>query len=261
MFCMALILLSACQISETNKSTILKEKNVKVDGHNSQNALDWWGLYRGYLPCASCPGILIQIVLHSDGQYLEQTRYTDQEKIFVSSGAFKWGPEGRVISLYDEVANEYSHYQVVENGLLRLSENKQVITGNLAELYRLNKMQLNLSGQSWQLMSMGDYEYDDKLNNRVAMNITEDGVMTGQAPCNRFFAQSQSQQDDNSLIIGDIGSTKMACPFLSQENEFFKRLASTDNYEITNNLLLLKSKQQVLLVFEWSFVDPEDNEN
>ena len=47
-------------------------KNTKQqvpDEHNSQNALDWNGIYRGTLPGADCEGILTTITLQKDMLY------------------------------------------------------------------------------------------------------------------------------------------------------------------------------------------------
>jgi len=220
-----------------------------TDAHTSQNALDWAGVYAGTVPCASCPGIKIRLVLHSEGHYSKETHYLDKPGVFTEQGQIQWDDPGRNISLIsDNEEAETSHYWVVENAVVQLDQKQQKITGDLADHYRLEKVRMQLNEQTWQLTSISNEKITDKLSQRVNIRFDEEGKVSGQAPCNRYFATWQ--KNDRQLSIEKVGATKMACPFLKEEQSFFAQLANVDNYEIKQTILLLKQGDEILLSFK-----------
>ena len=65
---------------------------------------------------------------------------------------------------------------------------------------------------------------DDPALQRVTLEI-EDTRVSGQGPCNRYFGSVvQSDTGSNSIQVGPIASTKMACPHLSAEHRYFQDL-------------------------------------
>lgn len=68
----------------------------------------------------------------------------------------------------------------------------------------------------------------------------------GNGGCNQI---SGNYNIDNNLIrFGEVVSTKMSCNDIEFENVFISTLNNIDHYEATGNKLLLKRKQEVLLV-------------
>jgi heat shock protein HslJ len=65
-----------------------------------------------------------------------------------------------------------------------------------------------------------------------------DKKVTGNGGCNSFFGTYQYQADGN-ISFADIGSTKMACPGLPVENEFFKTLTAVKRYSFKLDTLIL----------------------
>lgn len=245
------VLLSACQQTTGHKTII--------DEHASQNALDWAGVYSGTIPCASCPGIKTRIVIQEDGQFSKETHYLDNPGVFTETGQIVWDNTGRNITLSVDGSDEVNHYWVVENALVQLDQQQQKITGDIASHYRLQKTQMQLNTQPWQLMTIADKALADKLGDKLSERVNiifdvEDKV-SGQAPCNRYFASWQ--QTDQQLSIDKVGATKMACPYLQEEQQFFAQLAKVDNFEIKQNILLLKQGDEILLSFKAAF----DSEN
>jgi uncharacterized lipoprotein NlpE involved in copper resistance len=91
-----------------------------VDGHNSRNALDWAGSYEGVLPCADCPGIKTQLVLHLDGRFDLSTQYLDRQVTpQTASGRFTWNSAGGAITL--DAAGWGQQFRVGEGRLLQLN--------------------------------------------------------------------------------------------------------------------------------------------
>src|SRR5690554_3977162 len=194
-----MVLLSACQQTTGNETPA-------IDDHTSRHALDWSGVYAGTLPCASCPGIKTRIVIHSDGHYSKDSYYLENPGIITETGQIKWDDQGRNITLMSDSNVEPSHYWVVENALVQLDQQQQKITGDLADHYRLEKIQMQLNNQTWHLMEIANKAVTDKLTDRVNISFDAEGKVSGQAPCNRYFAAWE--QNGQQLSIKKIGATK-----------------------------------------------------
>ncbi|HQW69502.1 MAG TPA: copper resistance protein NlpE [Flavobacterium sp.] len=110
------------------------------DEHNSQNSLDYLGMYKGVLPCADCNGISTNIILNKDLSYEIITVYLGKrEKIHREKGTFTWNKEGNTIIL-NEIKNAPNQYFVGENTLIQLDMEGKRITGELANKYVLVKL-------------------------------------------------------------------------------------------------------------------------
>lgn len=109
-------------------------------GDNSMVSLDWNGNYTGTLPCADCQGIETAIALNKDGSYLMKTKYLGKsDMVNEKTGKFTWNTAGNTITL-DGISNAPSQYFVGENVLIQLDMAGKKITGNMAELYQLKKV-------------------------------------------------------------------------------------------------------------------------
>ncbi|MGL4829504.1 MAG: copper resistance protein NlpE [Vibrio sp.] len=107
--------------------------------HNSQNSLDWAGIYQGTLPCADCGGIETELTLNADGSYKLTETYLDKEgEPFASEGAFVWDETGSIVTLQtgEQTGRQYL---VGENTLTHLDMHGQQIDGELADFYVLSK--------------------------------------------------------------------------------------------------------------------------
>ena len=111
-------LLAACGNSaKTNNSTSADSTATQVaDIHNAETSLDYEGTYKGVFPAADCPGIETTLTLNPDKTFTLHSVYIDRD------------------SSFDE-----SYYKVEENKVRLLNDDKQEITGALAEHYILNK--------------------------------------------------------------------------------------------------------------------------
>lgn len=140
-FLLSLILVfglySCKQQNNTEDNSITPEF---IEEHTAQNSLDWSGDYQGVLPCADCEGIKVTITLNSDNTFSAQHQYLeeDTDSTFQTQGTFEWDNTGFIVTLKDDKAF-LSSYKVVEGALIQLDEDKNEITGELAEYYRLAK--------------------------------------------------------------------------------------------------------------------------
>ncbi|MHA7130540.1 copper resistance protein NlpE [Algoriphagus namhaensis] len=140
-FIVALSLL-ACSSKEAQDTTeTVSEETVNIPlGDNSQVSLDWNGTYTGTIPCADCEGIQVDLTLNSDETYILKTQYLGRNDDLQQemTGPFVWDESGSTITLQN-LEGMPGKYKVGENRLWHLDMDGQVITGDLADLYILQK--------------------------------------------------------------------------------------------------------------------------
>jgi uncharacterized lipoprotein NlpE involved in copper resistance len=152
-----LLILAGITIFFFNCKKEMKVEKVKIDSlktaiditlvdtiikdiHNSQNALDWYGVYKGIIPCADCEGIDTEITLAKGMIFTLKTKYLGKgdQTVFEKEGTFTWDTTGSVISLND-LKGSPNQYRVGENKLIQLDMEGKEILGTLAKKYILKK--------------------------------------------------------------------------------------------------------------------------
>ena len=111
------------------------------DAHNASNSLDYWGTYKGILPCADCEGIETILTIDSSKKYILKTRYLGKKTAANSpdyKGEWAW-VNGSTIKLMG-LKNRPNQYFVGENQLFQLDINGNRIAGNLSSKYILVKL-------------------------------------------------------------------------------------------------------------------------
>ena len=92
---------------------------------------------------------------------------------------------------------------------------------------------------------------DDPGLQRVTLEI-ENTRVSGQGPCNQYFGSVvQSNTGSNSIQLGPLASTKMACPHLSAEHRYFQELQRASMVEVVPNGLILTTSDETNLVFKY----------
>ena len=113
-------LLAACgNSSKTNKGTDTDSTTIE-----------------GVFPAADCPGIETTLILNPDKTYTLHSVYIDRDSSFDDKGTYTL--KGNLLTLKEE-NGEISYYKVEENRVRLLTDDKQEITGALADHYILNK--------------------------------------------------------------------------------------------------------------------------
>jgi len=72
---------------------------------------------------------------------------------------------------------------------------------------------------------------------RATIDVSEAGKITGHGPCNRYFANQTAPYPWFST--GPIGSTRMTCPDLVAEAQFFDALSTMTLVEVLGGTLIL----------------------
>lgn len=97
-----------------------------------------------------------------------------------------------------------------------------------------------ISGQTesadiWVLQSIND----EPVTETITLEFPEEGRITGRAPCNQYFATQSAPLP--WFEVSKIGATKMACPALKKEQEYFEHLQIMSSAEVTGDTLILRS--------------------
>jgi heat shock protein HslJ len=94
-----------------------------------------------------------------------------------------------------------------------------------------------LAGTSWRAETiMGRPVIDSSAS---TITFEADGRVHGRGGCNRYFGSSTI--DGARLALGQLGSTRMACPeaLMEQETRFFQALQGAERWTIDEHGLLL----------------------
>jgi len=137
-FTIAAFVFGLCACGASDQASNQPSSQPVDAAHNSENSLDWAGVYAGVIPAASGPGINATITLRNDLTYEVQYQYIDRpDGDFTFAGNFRWNDAGNTITL--DATNVPPHYRVVEGRLIQLDMEGNPITGALADEYVLTK--------------------------------------------------------------------------------------------------------------------------
>lgn len=224
-----------------------------ADGHNSANALDWAGVYKGVLPCADCEGIETSLTLHIDNSYQLSTTYLGKDAVpFKQQGRFEWDAKGSMIRLLNQQDGPVL-YKVGENQLFQLDMEGQLITGDLADNYKLMKQTTvaedKLTGVRWKLTELlGQAIPATEPDMMPYLQFGEDGRVSGFAGCNQFTGAYQTE--GLRLIFKPMATTEKACLNTSTEQQFLSTIQRIDNYSLNDSgLAFYKARTAALLRF------------
>lgn len=258
LFC-GLLMLQACSPATESPAVAPHAATGTIPlGDTSRNALDWDGIYQGVLPCASCEGIETQLELKRDGSYKLISVYLGKEadNRFEQTGQFHWDEQGRTIQL-DNAGGEPIYFRVEENGVRQLDMSRELITGPLADHYRLAKLAAaaepeitateidGFTGIDWQLTELlGDTLGADTT---AFVHFAADGRVYGNSGCNQFSGSWGLEQ--HRLRLGQMASTMRACPEpqMQLEQQFLAQLALADNYSLAEQTLSLNKARMAPL--------------
>jgi heat shock protein HslJ len=121
---------------------------------------------------------------------------------------------------------------------------KAVSNGGVEDLNVIEKI-----NNSWILASMKGIDVDvEFVERKPQLNInTSENKVTGYSGCNNYFGKISVEGD--SIKIGPLGSTMMACPTMQAEYKYMKLLESVDGYDVGNSELTLLLDGEPVLVF------------
>ena len=112
----------------------------------------------------------------------------------------------------------------------------------------LRKNQKPLVGTEWQLVQLGGVTYTPETE-RFTLLFGEENHLSGIGACNRISG-SYTAGEKNALSIGPLAATRMACPGMEREMEFFEAVESTTRYDMDGEMLLLLDGDTLKAVFQ-----------
>ncbi|OAD91405.1 hypothetical protein A7A78_12190 [Aequorivita soesokkakensis] len=128
------------EISSEENIENVEASSTEMDSHNSENSLDWLGVYEGTIPCADCEGIKTTLEFRNDNTFTLWQTYmgkTEGESDFKENGTYVWDETGSKVLLNGE--SQTLQYKVGENQLWMLDKSGNTIEGDMAAMYILKK--------------------------------------------------------------------------------------------------------------------------
>jgi heat shock protein HslJ len=134
-----------------------------------------------------------------------------------------------------------THRQGVEMGertILVVSSMKESKAG--APPASAQAVPFSLSGSEWLLEDLGGSGVIDNI--QATLTFPETGKLAGNGSCNRFFGPAEI--DGNTLKLGPLGSTRMACPeaVMNQETKYMQALQASERFEWKDPYLMIYCK-------------------
>lgn len=244
------ILFTSCNSEKKNNATTDANQPIESTSDNSMNALDWEGTYEGELPCADCEGIKTIVTLNQDNTYVSKEVYLGKDTApMEKKGTFKWDETGQKISFSDIDKHPYF---VGENTLTQLDENGDRISGDLEALYILKKVNDQLVGKKWHLVSFKGEEIQLKeaKAEHPYIEFNDDFTLTGYTACNNLQGV-YTVEDAQKIKFSQMVNTLKTCGEMETENEFLKTINATAAFGFQEHALIMYDKEhQPLALFK-----------
>ena len=246
-----MVALTSCQTQKTASSNKTTEGMEKTDAaHTSQNALDWDGTYRGFLPCTDCEAIQTTVSLKKDLTFTIKTKYLGKgDSVYQSTGRFSWNEKENTITLISSDKSQNTQYLVGENLLTQLDKQGNKITGDDASRYVLSKSNYEILEKYWKLVELnGKDVIADSTFIKDPHIILKDGNnrIIGNGGCNSISGEYKIESL-NRITLSKMISTKMACQRMALESEFLEALQKADNFNVVGDMLMLNKARMAPL--------------
>ena len=144
MFIFTCLSLLICSCNFSTKKTAL---NSSENAHNSENSLDWPGIYSGILPCTDCEGMRETVIhIRMDGSFIMNVKHLgESDESVMTVGTIEWNNKGNTITLNGNDENvSPAKYFVGEGQLFYLDANGNRFLGDSADKYILRKVDESL---------------------------------------------------------------------------------------------------------------------
>lgn len=228
----------SCKSSSDTTNNGSANSNV-TDTHNSNNSLDWSGVYSGIIPCADCSGIQMSLDLSQDDTYTFKRQYLGKEDgSFESTGEFQWIDNGNAITFGG--GEDKMTFAVGENMVTMLDREGKKITGELANNYMLAKVDKGLVEKYWKLTELfGQPVTTPEGGKEAHMILSVDGNrIHGNSGCNTFNG-TYELKPGNRITFSKMASTMMMCVNMDTETKMHQVFETADSYVLNGDSLVL----------------------
>jgi heat shock protein HslJ len=112
---------------------------------------------------------------------------------------------------------------------------------------------LSLGGTNWMVLAYNNGRGAvTTVQSGTAMTVDfgADGIVSGNAGCNTYSGSYSYSDDEKSVSIGPLATTRMACPepVMAEEQAFLTALQASTQYEITSERLTLRNADGAIQV-------------
>lgn len=222
------------------------------DEHTAQNSLDWQGTYSGILPCADCEGISTELSINDDLKYTLISHYLGKDKALSDTLTGDFSFEGNRIRLGGIKESEGSSlYKIEENRIRHLDMEGNVIEGDLAEHYILNKNgNPQVEDKKWKLVEIYGKPVQESSDTHYLIFHSKEGRLEAKAGCNQL-SLNYTIKNSLQLSIKEGLSTLMACENDTIEKELLQVFQEADNLSTDEKSLSInKARMAPLARFE-----------
>lgn len=250
----AIAMLGACSANKQSKRNQSSSTEISDMAHNSQNSLDWEGVYKGTIPCADCAGIEVELRISYDMTYDRVMTYIGKDdNRFSDKGKIEWDDTGGKIRLINSESPDEANswFRVGEHRLIMLDIEGNPIKSNISpDFYILNKIDSDwvITEKYWKLIELNGKNIPRTEESRREAHLIlkeKDNKISGNTGCN-VMNGTYSLSDNNGIKFSPIATTRMACVNVDYEQEYLNVFADCDGYSIQNDTLTL-SKESVTL--------------
>ena len=252
----AAMLLGCTGAQKSVQTSEVNQADSSGSADNSQNSLDWAGSYSGTLPCDNCEGIATTISLNDDLTFKEKRRSLGtSDSMREIAGKFAWNPSGNTITLTASDGTN-RQYVVGENKLTQLDANGHKFEGDEAHRYILSKQNFELLEKYWRLVKLNGkpIERDSTIQREAHIIFKEaDNRIIGNGECNSISASFMTE-GTNSIKVGRMISTKMACPRMAVESELLRGFENIDSFNVVGDTLTLNSGSTPIATFNAAYM-------
>ena len=107
------------------------------------------------------------------------------------------------------------------------------------------KKQASLVNTKWTLL-------DKSITTKIPTLSVEANRITGSGGCNKYFSDLVLNAENGNFLVGNVGSTKMACDDMMTEQNYFNLLQQVNKYQVKEGYLELYKDNLLLLKFKKS---------
>lgn len=107
------------------------------------------------------------------------------------------------------------------------------------------KKQASLVNTKWTLV-------DKSISSKIPTLSVEANRITGSGGCNKYFSDLVLNAENGNFVVGNVGSTKMACDDMMTEQNYFNLLQQVNKYQVKEGYLELYKDNLLLLKFKKS---------
>lgn len=164
------------------------------------------------------------------------------------NNTIKAGPFMSTMMFCEEVAeNERALSNILE------TFNKFSVEGEILTLYKDNEILVKAKKgvdhrdlfRNWEITSIEGV--DDLGDNIPTIFFANDGKANGNGSCNKFNGSYTLNAYNNSIKIGPLMATRMACPGNEVENAFMMQVNTITKYEVKGKDLYLYNGDQLIM--------------